>query len=132
MALALKVRDETTSGEVTLEFELSVLSEKITVRELIKQRVTEEVDNYNKNAPNMFRGLVQPSESEQALNGYKLRKKQKKINREKQIQKAIDAFGTSSLILIVNDRQVESLDDEIIVAPNTIVSFLKLIPLVGG
>ena len=44
MSVALKVRDETTSGEITLEFELRVLSEQITVRDLIKQRVYEEVD----------------------------------------------------------------------------------------
>lgn len=131
MSVALKVRDETSTGEITMEFELRVLSEKITVLELIKQRVYEEVDNYNKNAPTMFRGLVQPSHSEKVLNGFKLIKS-KKVNRDNQFDKAVEAFGTSSLIVIVNDRQVEELDDEIIITPRTIVSFLKLVPLVGG
>lgn len=131
MSVALKVRDETSSGEITMEFELTVLSEKITIRDLIKQRVFDEVDNYNKNAPDMFRGLVQPSESEKSVNGFKL-KKRKKIDREKQFQMAIDAFGTSSLIVIVNDRQSETLEEEIIIGPRTLVSFLKLLPLVGG
>jgi len=131
MALALTVRDETTTGEVTLEFELKVLSEKITVGELIKQRVYEEVDNYNKHAPDMFRGLVQPSHSEKVLNGFKLRKKQT-VDRDSQYEKAIEAFGTSSLIVIVNERQAENLDEEIFVTPKTVVSFLKLVPLVGG
>ena len=131
MPVALKVRDETSSGEITLEFELTVLSEKITIRDLIKQRVFEEVDNYNKNAPDMFRGLVQPSHSEKVLNGFKLRKKQK-VNRNNQFEKAIEAFGTSSLIVIVNDRQAEDLDEEIFITPKTVVSFLKLVPLVGG
>ena len=83
MSIALKVRDETSSGEITMEFELTVLSEKITIRHLIKKRVFEEVDNYNKNSPDMFRGLIQPSESEKSLNGFKL-KKTKKVDREKQ------------------------------------------------
>ena len=131
MSVALKVRDETSSGEITMEFELTVLSEKISIRDLIKQRVFDEVDNYNKNAPDMFRGLVQPSESEKSVNGFKL-KKRKKIDREKQYQMAIDAFGTSSLIVIVNDRQAETLEEEIIIGPRTLVSFLKLLPLVGG
>lgn len=131
MSVALKVRDETSSGEITMEFELTVLSEKITIRDLIKKRVFDEVDNYNKNAPDMFRGLVQPSESEKAVNGFKL-KKRKKVDREKQFQMAAEAFGTSSLIVIVNDRQAESLDEEIIIGPRTLVSFLKLVPLVGG
>lgn len=131
MPVALKVRDETSSGEITMEFELKVLSEKITLRELIKQRVFGEVDNYNKHAPDMFRGLIQPSESEQSLNGFKL-SKVKKVDRDKQFQKAIDAFGTSALIVIVNDKQAEDLDQEIFITPKTVVSFLKLVPLVGG
>lgn len=131
MSVALKVRDETSSGEITMEFELKVLSEKITVRDLIRQRVYEEVDNYNQNAPEMFRGLVQPSHSEKVLNGFKVREKQK-IDRDKQFENALEAFGTSALIVILNDRQVESLDEEIIVTPRTLVSFLKLVPLVGG
>lgn len=131
MSVALKVRDETTSGEITMEFELRVLSEKITVRDLIKQRVYEEVDNYNQKAPEMFRGLVQPSHSEKVLNGFKLRKHHK-VDRDQQFENALAAFGTSALIVIVNDRQVESLDEAIIVTPKTVVSFLKLVPLVGG
>ncbi len=131
MSVTVKVRDETTSGEVTMEFELIVLSEKITVRDLIQQRIFCEVDNYNKNAPDLFRGLIQPTESEQALNGFKLRRTAT-IDRNKQLQKAIDTFGTSSLIVIVNDRQVEDLDEMIFITPRTVISFLKLVPLVGG
>ena len=131
MSVALQIRDETTSGDITREFKLEILSEKITVRELIRKRVFEEVDAYNRQAPGRFHGLIQPTESEQALNGLKIRKV-KKVDPEKQYRKAIDAFGTLSLMVIVNDRQVESLDDEIIITPKTVVTFLKLVPLVGG
>jgi hypothetical protein len=34
--------------------------------------------------------------------------------------------------MLVDDRQVESLDEEITLQPNTRVSFLRLTPLVGG
>ena len=131
MSVALRIRDETTSGEITMEFELKVLSERITLRDLIKQRVYQEVDNYNSNAPDMFRGLVQPSHSEKVLNGFKLRKEQK-VDRDRQFENALAAFGTSALVVIVNDRQLESLDESIIITPKTVVSFLKLVPLVGG
>ena len=131
MSIALALRDETSSGEITKEFKLYFLSERISVRELIQQRVYQEVDNYNKNAPGLFSGLIQPSESELALNGYKI-KKAKKIDRDQQFAKAIDAFGTSSLLVIINDKQAETLDQEIHILPNTVVSFLKLVPLVGG
>lgn len=131
MSAVLKVRDETTSGEITMEFELKVLSEKITIRELIKKRVFEEVDNYNINAPNMFRGLIQPTESEQLLNGFKI-KKNKKVDREKQYCIAIESFGSTSFIVLVDGRQAQDLDEEIIITAKTLVSFLKLVPLVGG
>lgn len=131
MSVALKIRDETTSGEVTKEFELVFLVEEISARDLIKKRVYEEIDNYHKNAPSVFQGLVQPDESERVLNGFKI-KKNKKIDRDKQFQRAIEAFGTSSLLLLVDNRQIEDLDEVIRILPNTSVSFLKLVPLVGG
>jgi len=34
--------------------------------------------------------------------------------------------------LLVNDRQVDELEDEIEIRPDTTVTFLKLVPLVGG
>jgi len=35
-------------------------------------------------------------------------------------------------MVLVDDRQAESLDEDIVVKPETRVSFLKLVPLVGG
>jgi hypothetical protein len=34
--------------------------------------------------------------------------------------------------MVVDDRQVEALEEEIRVRPETQVTFLKLVPLVGG
>jgi hypothetical protein len=42
------------------------------------------------------------------------------------------AFYTNGFILLVDDRQVDELDDEIVIRPDTTVTFLKLVPLVGG
>jgi hypothetical protein len=46
--------------------------------------------------------------------------------------KALEAFEGNRFLLLVNDCQAESLDDEIVIEPGTCVSFLKLTPLVGG
>ena len=43
----LKVCDETTAGEKTGEFVMDLLTERITVRELIRSRVYQEVQDYN-------------------------------------------------------------------------------------
>jgi hypothetical protein len=131
MAGTLTVRDETTAGQTLHEFALEVLTERLTVRELIRSRVYQEVQDYNLRQPEVYKGLVQPTDAEQTLNGYAL-KKPRQIDWKKQYEKAIGAFEGNRFLLLVNDRQSESLDEEIVVEPETCVSFVKLTPLVGG
>ena len=131
MPTTLTVRDETTSGDTLHEFALEVLTERITVRELIRSRVYQEVQDYNRSQPEVYRGLVQPTDAEATLNGYRLRKAQT-IDWKKQFDKAIAAFETNGILILVGDKQAESLDEEIVVGPDTRVSFLRLTHLVGG
>jgi hypothetical protein len=49
-----------------------------------------------------------------------------------QYQKAIEAFEGNGFIVLVDDYQVQELEDEIALRPETSVTFLKLVPLVGG
>src|SRR5512133_239049 len=75
-SMLLTIRDESATGNVTNELTLDVLAETITVRELIRSRVYQEVQDYNlrqrTNAGTTFRGLVTPSDAERTLNGVKL------------------------------------------------------------
>src|SRR5262249_24403389 len=112
-----------------LELTLNVSADRITVRDLIRQRVRHEVEEYNRSKPDTFRGLVQPTDSERTLNGYRLRHP-RAIDGDAQLAKAIDAIAGNQIIMFVDDRQVESLDEEIILRPDTRVSFLRLTPLV--
>jgi hypothetical protein len=131
MSTTLTVRDETTSGGTLHEFALEVLTERLTVRELIRSRVYQEVQDYNRRQPPVYRGLVQPTDAEATLNGYLLRK-QRLIDWKSQYDKAVAAFETNGFLVLVDDKQAESLDEEIVVRPGTRVSFLRLMPLVGG
>ena len=131
MAATLTIHDESATGETLLELTLNVSAERITVRDLIRQRVCHEVEEYNRRKPDTFRGLVQPTDSERTLNGYRLRQP-RTIDATTQLAKAIDAFQGNQIIMLVDDRQVESLDEEVPLRPNTRVSFLRLTPLVGG
>jgi hypothetical protein len=131
MAATLTVRDETTAGQTLYEFALEVLTERLTVRELIRSRVYQEVQDYNLRRPEQFRSLVQPTDAEQTLNGFKL-KKPRQIDWKKQYEMAVEAFEVNRFLILVDDRQAESLDEEIVINPETRVSFLKLTPLVGG
>ena len=132
--MILTIRDESATGSVTNELTLDVLSETMTVRELIRSRVYQEVQDYNlrrRTGSGEFRGLVTPTDAERTLNGVRLRKP-REIDWKEQFEKACDAFGRNGFFVLIDDRQAESLDEEFTVGPKTTVSFVKLVPLVGG
>lgn len=123
--------DETTSGERHDAWGLEIFEERLSLRELIRRRVFQEVAEFNARQPELFNGLVQPTGAERALNGFRVRKGSK-VDAETQFTKAVDAFNGNGFVVLVADRQVEELDDEIELARNVEVTFLKLVPLVGG
>lgn len=133
MNAILTVRDETTFGFNAdgYDFTISLPAEVVTARELIRERVRQEVEEYNARRPEFFRGLVQPTDAERTLNGFKL-KKLRALDWREQYDRAVEAFHRNGFILLVDDRQVEDLDALIEAKPQTNVTFLKLIPLVGG
>ena len=114
-----------------LERILNFPVERISVRELIEARVTQEVETYNQRASEAYQGLVQPTEAEELLNGFRL-PSGLLVNIEKQTRTAIRAFKNGGFFLLVNDQQLTELDDTIIITPATKVVFLKLVRLVGG
>ena len=116
------------------EFPLEFSSERITVRELIRERVYQEVSDYNfriRREGGLFRGLVQPTEAERTLNGFKM-PKNRDIDWEAQFERAIEAFGRNGFFILIGNRQAEALDETIVIRSETQVSFVKLTPLVGG
>lgn len=123
--------DETPSGERTGGLTLEFFTTRVTARELIRRRVYEEVQEYNLSTSGCFRGLVQPTDADQTRNGYRLRR-ERKIDWEEQFQRAVEAFERNGFFMLVGDRQVEDLDEAIELGLGTEVSFIKLVPLVGG
>ena len=131
MTTTLTIRDATTAGKKVGQWTVEIPAERITVRELIRRRVYQEVKDYNTRQPAHFRGLVRPTDAEETLNGYRL-KKQRQIDWRKQFDNACEAFERNQVLILVGDRQAESLDEEIEIKPGTEVTFLKLMLLVGG
>jgi hypothetical protein len=131
MAAVLMVRDETTSGSVSEPITLEFPTEQITVRELIRERVYQEVQDYNREKAGAFKGLVQPTEAEVALNGYRL-KPGREIDWKAQFEKACEAYEANRVLILAGERQTESLDEVISITRGVAVSFLRLVPLVGG
>lgn len=134
MAATLTVRDETPAGGVSNEWSLEFLSETITVRDLIRERVYQEVQDFNvhRQASGPYHGLVQPDGLELALNGPRAGAKARPIDWKKQYEKAVEAFETNRILILIDDRQAESLDQTFTIAPTTSVTFLRLTLLVGG
>jgi len=129
--LTLIVKDETAAGDILNEIELKIDAERLTVKELIECRVKTEVEKYNAKSSTLFRGLVQPSDTEKQLNGFKQRSF-KKIDAEQQVYIALEAFLKNGYFIIVNNEQVTELETELLLSDKMDISFLKLTPLVGG
>ena len=131
MEAALRIFDETPGAERKPAVTLSLASERITARDLIRRRVEQEVAAFNAAKNDVFQGLIQPSESERLLNGYRL-KKRRPLDVEEQVTIALDAFASNGFVLLFDDRQIEELDEAIVVTPESTATFLRLVPLVGG
>ncbi|HET7539414.1 MAG TPA: hypothetical protein VFK05_06060 [Polyangiaceae bacterium] len=132
MSARITIVDESASGKVLHEFFLELLGETISARQVIEQRVKAEVDRCNSGSrTGVFQGLVQPTDTEVALNGYALRQA-KLLDADAQCSMALRAFESNGFLLLVGERQIESLDELIPLTAETRVSFVKLVPLVGG
>jgi hypothetical protein len=131
MPVTVTVRDESSPGQVSGMLTLDDIPAAITLRDLIRTRVREEVARANAAPGNEFRTLVEPVDAERTLNGYRLREP-RRVDWTKQADVAIEAFGRNGFFVLVGGRQVEDLDEELELSPDTEVRFLKLTPLVGG
>ena len=131
MATTLTCYDEAMNGDKQDAFTIELASAQTTLREIIRSRIYQEVSDYNQHKGDIFKGLVKPSDTEQVLNGYKL-KKPRLINWEEQADNAIQAFLRNGFFVMIDNKQRTELDEIITITPETMVSFVKLVPLVGG
>lgn len=130
-AITLSIKDENFSGKVLQEVLVGFNTETVTVKDIIEARVRQEVANYNNKLPEYYNGLIEPTDAEKTINGYKLRSK-KPIDAEKQVYVALDAFQKNGFFVLADSQQCISLDQQIHLKEKIKISFVKLTPLVGG
>jgi hypothetical protein len=124
----LTIRDESTDGRTLDESVVDFLTESITVEELIRGRVYQEVQDDKRRQTGEFRGLVSPAAGRTSRD----------IDWKAQFHAACEAFRQNRVLILVDDQQAERLDQVIQLRPatperpGTSVTFLKLTPLVGG
>ena len=123
--------DEATGGGRAGQWGMEVAEQRVTLRELIRRRIRQEAAEFNAAGTAMFRGLVQPSPAERTPDGYRLRPG-RRIDPDEQFARAVEAFGRNGFVVLARDHQILSLDEEIDLEGGAELTFLKLVPLVGG
>ncbi len=139
----LTISDERLGREKTPALTLDCLTESLSVRELIRQRIYQEVQDYNqkieeKSSRPLPRLLVEPTEQEAQLNakpskiGPAKQRRRQKVDWEKQFELACKAFNSNGFFVLIGDRQADELDEVFPVKVDTEITFVKLVSLVGG
>ena len=129
MLLTLPLLDETTTGESRSAGTLQLDKASPTLREIIRLRVQQEVARFNAAEYEPFQGLIQPDESERILNGVRTRPV---LDWQQQFAKAIASFKGSGFLVLLDDRQIVDLDETLHLTPQSRITFLRLVPLMGG
>ena len=112
-------------------FTLDFQCEQITVEELIRSHVYQSVKERTakKSQQPKPHSTIQPSLEEIALNGVR---KEAAIDWQAEFEKTKEAFRKRQIFVLVDGKQMSSLQDTINIAASTDVRFLRLTFLVGG
>lgn len=121
MSVTVRALDQATDGRTLREFVLELLTERVTVRELIRSRVFQEVSEENARRAAASANDCAPRRTKPAT-----------LDFDEEFARAVDAFRTGRVLVLVDDAQLDDLGAEVVVAPSSSVAFLRLVPLVGG
>lgn len=145
MAALLKIVDEhfgPTGTDRRPAVELKLVSERITPREIIQRRVESEVEALNNrklaHAAGQVRSRsflidVEATSPEAVLNASLGAGRKPVLARvEREAARAFQAFERQRFIMLLDDKQIEGLDDEVTVRAESQIVFLYLMPLKGG
>ena len=120
-------RTEVPGGGPATEFDLEVLTEELTVRELLRAWVHQTTkDDYARR--------VQEREAriDAAPHGRADLRAVRAVDPEQAFEQALRAFEGNGVLVLVGEKQVQTLDERVVVRPGDAVTFLRLVPLVGG
>jgi hypothetical protein len=109
-----------------------MVPDTITLGDLIRLRVREEVARYNAGIVGRPSPLVRrPGDGSQA--GVTVRRRgSQKCNWEREAERALACFASNAYFVMVAGQQVTDLDELINCDDSASVVFIPLVPLVGG
>lgn len=135
MAVTVTIKDESGSGRVAGALTLDGIDGRITLRDLVRTRVREEVARYNSRREegrgDIFAGLVMPEGAEPTRDGFRMPAR-RVIDWEQQADQAVRAFTKNGFFVLVGDRQITDLDEELHLTADSDIRFIRLVQLVGG
>ena len=129
MRSTVLITDANKYGEIQHQDVFVFWKDRLTIAELIQERVCQEVEMYNQLKPAHYTGLVQPYTSKRNRNEQRL---PKRLDMEKQCTIALQAFQNNGLSILVNEEPVAGLDTEIQLNYDTEIAFMTYVPLIGG
>jgi hypothetical protein len=129
--LTIRMFDAPLHGERSAAGGILLDAGPATLRDVIRGRLKQEVERYNQALPETFQGLVQPDESEQVLNGFRMRTK-RPLDCEAQCRRAYASFEKNGFLVLVDGTQVTELDSRLDLREDSEIDFIKLVPLIGG
>jgi hypothetical protein len=128
------IKDESGTGKVAASITLDGIADRITLRDLVRTRVREEVARYNAataDSGDIFAGLVMPEGAVPTPQGFRMPSR-RMIDWERQAGNAVEAFGRNGFFVLVGDRQVTELDEVLQLTADSDIRFIRLVALVGG
>ena len=132
--ISVTIKDLSGAGKVAATMTLDGIDSRITVRDLIRTRVREEVARYNAAtaaSTDIFHGLVMPDGAEPTPDGFRMPRR-RHVDWPEQAGKALHAFGRNGFFVLVAGRQVTDPDEVLELTADTDIRFIRLIQLIGG
>jgi hypothetical protein len=131
MPVLLKTLDQVPGVGTMERTPLTFQTHEVSARDIVRARVTAEVERHNSaEEPGPFDWFT-PAEPERALNAPR-RDRRRPLDTECQIEVAFEAIRKRRVILLFNGVQVEDIDQPLLLTPVSEARFLRLVPLAGG
>ena len=127
----LIIHDEDVRGNRIHTLRVANNDESLSVGDILKRRIENEITRFNLQRPVCFFSLVQPKNSEITPRGFRLRE-HRAIDWETQFQAAIEAFDKKGFIVNINGKDVQGLDDIIDTSDVVEVVMIRCMEIVAG
>jgi hypothetical protein len=123
----ITLQDASLQGQQQSPWQMDIFEEQSTLREILRSRIYQEVSEYNAKKRSQSLCLItpRPVEPQQADAA-------PPVDWQIHYEQAIAAFMKKRYLVLINGRQMTKLDAPVHLTDQTTITFLKLIPLIGG